>query len=72
MVVDGSDAAEEGLSLVGRRRAAHGDGAAEASPASGVAGRRRRAGGYGNRRGYVAHWCPLTRTRHMIRIGYYD
>jgi hypothetical protein len=72
MVVDGGDAAEEGLPLVGRRRAAHGDGAAAVSPATAVAGRRRRAGGSGNRRGYGAHRCPLARTRHMIRIGHYD
>lgn len=49
MVVDGGDAAEEGLPLVGRGRAAHGDGTA--ASASGVAGRRRRRGGHGNRRG---------------------
>lgn len=50
MVVDGGDAAEEGLPLVGRGRAADGDRAAAVSSATGVAGRRR-DGDYGNRRG---------------------
>jgi hypothetical protein len=68
LVVDGGDAAEEGLPLVGRGRAAHGDGAAAVSPATAVAGRR----GCGNRRGYGAHRRPLARTRHLIRIGHYD
>jgi hypothetical protein len=57
MVVDGGDAAEEGLPLAGRGgRAAKDAGAAVASSACWAgAGHRRRGGGYGNRRGHGAH-----------------
>lgn len=55
MVVDGGDAAEEGLPLAGREGRAAKGGGASVAPAAGWAGHHRRSGGYGNRRAHGAH-----------------